>query len=237
MLRYWLFGTHDGKQRHKNMATASNARTYEQEQRYWVNQLRDDQLNFANLILNKGVNGFSNVEAYVQTHPDNHSSREVQAVTAYRMLHCYEVEGYMAAMRQEVVEGVIMSMAEMKEDLTVQIRGYEFLFEGYVTWEDTPSGRIAFVDRLDLVPERLRKYITGHQYYAESEGYQIFLKQYSGKESDKNKARELLAKMQGGLIDRKEVNINAVVAGQVIDDDTSAEDAAAIYARVMTRKD
>lgn len=219
------------------MATASGARNYEQEQRHWVNQLRDDQLAFANLILNKPINGFSNVECYAQSHPGATSSRAYMAVMAQRMLRCYEVDGYLAAMRQETVEGTIMSLDEMKEDLTVQIRGYEFLFEGFVAWEDTPAGRIAFVDRLDLVPESLRKYVTGHQYHAESEGYQLFLKQYSGKESDKNKARELLAKMQGGLIDKKEVNINAAVAGVSINDDTSPEDAAAIYARVMHRKD
>jgi len=138
----------------------------------------------------------------------------------------------MTAMRHEAVSNTIMALDELKEDLTIQIRGYDFLFESVVTWEDTPEGRIAFVDELGQVPLPLRKYVTGYTYHAGSEGYELHLRVYPGRESDRNKARELLAKMQGGLIEKRDLTVRGGIIEEITEL-TSTEDAAKIYKRTM----
>lgn len=214
------------------MASPSGAHTIEQEQRYWINQMRDDELAFANLYLNKATTGYTNSQCYMFTHPTV-KSRQVGYRNAQRLLSSYIISKYLDAMRAEATHHTIMALDEMKEDLTVQIKGYDFLFEGVVTWEDTPEGRIAFVDNLSQVPEKLRKYINGYTYHEDSEGYELHLRSYPGRESDRNKARELLAKMQGGLIEKRDLTVRGGIISEEIKAGTSSEDAAKIYKRVM----
>jgi hypothetical protein len=155
---------------------------------------------------------------------------------ATRMLRSYPVAKYIEAMQHETISDTIMCLDELKEDLTVQIRGYDWLFEGYVSWELTDEGRIAFCSALERVPQRLWRYVIGHTYHEECEGYELHLREYPGRESDKNKARELLAKMQGGLIDRKEHTVKAVSAHKDIEDMTPDE-LAAFYKQTMHNED
>ncbi len=213
------------------MPSASGARTWDDEAEYWSLQLRNDELEFANLVLSKAANGYTLAQCYGLTHP----KVETRLHTAYaeRMKSTHAVSGYLQAMRQETISDTIMSLDELREDLTIQIRGYDHLFDGLVTWEDTPIGRIAFVDRLSDVPVKLRRYVNGHQYHAESEGYELYLRQYPGKEADKNKARQLLAQMQGGLVDRKEVNVTGALIQERIENGMSDTDAEKIYKRAM----
>ncbi len=218
------------------MPTPSKATNYEQEIEYWAAKLRADELEFANLYLNRTVNGYTIGQCYQLTHPNSTSTYASLQANGRRTAHSYSVSGYIQAMRQESVGDTIMGLDELKEDLTIQIRGYDHLFEGYVVWEETPIGRVAFVDKLEDVPERLKKYVNGHLYHAESEGYELYLRQYPGKESDKNKARELLAKMQGGLIERKEVSLNGVLATELIDKRMTDSEVEAAYKRVMRRE-
>ena len=214
------------------MSGASNARTYEQEQRYWVNQLRDDEVAFANLHINKPVTGYTDVQCYQLTHARCKSAVSAHHMAA-RMLNTFAVEKYIESMRDQSLSDTIMSIDELKEDLTIQVKGYDFLFKGIVTWEDTPEGRIAFVDKLSDVPESLRQYVNGYKYHEESEGYELFLREYPGRESDRNKARELLAKMQGGLIEKRDLTVRGAILTEKIKDDTTAEEAAKIYKRFM----
>lgn len=214
------------------MASPSGARTIEQEQRYWINQMRDDELAFANLYLGKPATGYTNWQCYMMTHSVVTSRRTAER-NAARMLRTFAVAKYLDAMRAQVISDTIMDLDELKEDLTIQIKGYEFLFAGVVTWEDTPDGRLAFVDHLGDVPESLRKYVDGHTYHPESEGYELHLRAYPGRESDRNKARELLAKMQGGLIEKRDVTVRGGIIAEEIKEGTSAEAAAKIYKRVM----
>lgn len=218
------------------MPTPSDAKNYEEEQEYWAAKLRIDELEFANLYLNKAVNGYTSMQCYKLSHPNANGNAKTLQTCADRTVKAWNVAGYIQAMRQETVSESIMGLDELKEDLTIQVRGYDHLFEGVVYWEDTPTGRIAFVDSLGDVPEPLRKYVNGHQYHSESEGYELFLRQYPGKEADKNKARQLLAQMQGGLIDRKDINLGGAIVAEKIDAEMTDEDAAAVYKRVMRKE-
>lgn len=213
------------------MASTSNAVDLSKEVAYWASRLRPDELEYANLYLNRSVNGYTAVQCYKLTHPN--VTEKSAGRMATRMIGSYNVAGYIQAMMHESVSDSVMCLEELKEDLTIQIRGYDWLFDGYVTWENTPMGRIAFVDSLEDVPPRLAKYVTGHQYHAESEGYELYLRQYSGKESDKNKARQLLIQMQGGLIDKKEIEVTARGQVQQITDEMSDDDAATVYKNFM----
>ncbi len=214
------------------MSSGSDARNYEQEQRYWQNQMREDELAFANLYLNKAVTGYTNVQCYSLSHSKCRNLTVAHRLAA-RMLHTFAVEKYIEAMRDQSVSDTIMSLDELKEDLTIQVKGYDFLFDGVVTWEDTPEGRLAFVDTLGAVPEALRKYVNGYTYHVDSEGYELHLREYPGRESDRNKARELLAKMQGGLIEKRDLTVRGGMIAEEIKESTTDEEAAKIYKRVM----
>ena len=218
-----------------DVPTPSEASNLENEAEYWAGKLRTDELDFANLVLNKALNGYNHGQCYKLTHPKYTGvGKSVQAI-GWRMANSYHVAGYMQAMRHEAIGDTIMGLEELKEDLTIQIRGYDWLFDGVVYWEDTPTGRMALVDNLDEVPAKLRRYVNGHQYHIESESYELHLRQYAGKESDKNKARELLAKMQGGLIERKEVNLTGAIVASQLDKEMSDDEAAALYKQTMRK--
>ena len=217
------------------MPTPSDASTLANEAEYWAGKLRSDELEFANLLLNKSINGYTQGQSYRLTHPNFNGLDKSADGIGNRMASSYHVAGYMQAMRQESVGDTIMGLEELKEDLTICVRGYDWLFDGYVYWEDTPTGRIACVDSLDDVPARLRRYVNGHQYHTESECYELHLRAYAGKESDKNKARELLAKMQGGLIERKEVMLTGGLVTAQLDKDMTDDEAAALYKRTMRK--
>ena len=114
------------------MASVTNARTHEQEQKYWVGQLADHELAFCNLYLNKVVTGYTNIQCYMLTHPECRSLSSAGRCST-RMLRTYAVEKYLESMRHESVSNTLMSLDELKEDLTIQIKGYGFLFDGVVT--------------------------------------------------------------------------------------------------------
>lgn len=210
-------------------------RTFEEEQLHWANQLREDEFEFANLYLQKAVNGYTSRQCYSLTHPN--ASFNSAATLCTQMLRSYPVSRYIEACRQETISSTVMGLEELKEDLTIQVRGYDHLFDGVVSWESTPDGLVAVCDRVDLVPARLRKYVNGYDYDEDNETYILHLREYPGKESDRNKARELLAKMQGGLVDRREHTIKGALAHAEVTDDMDANQVAGIYKSIMTGKE
>ena len=219
------------------MPSPSSAKTWQEEIDYWARTLREDQLEFARLVSVRESEGNSLGDCYRITHPKaSGSSTRTLDTLGYRMAASYTVRCYIKALQQEVVSEAIMGLDELRADLTIQVHGYEHLFDGYVEWVDGASGRIAFIEKLADIPEALRKYMDGYVYLTESEGYELLLRPYPGKESDRNTARKLLAQLQGGLIDKREVQLTATVVAGQIESTMSDDDAASIYKQVMRQE-
>lgn len=108
------------------------------------------------------------------------------------------------------------SLDEIRGYLTKQVRGVEELLDEVLfeqiyqrinkeTGEVTGFAQGRFILSLDDIPQHLIRYVEGAQYNESVGAFQVYVK---GEEAtkDRNKAAEMLVRMQGGFIDKQEVS-------------------------------
>lgn len=175
---------------------------------------------FCDLYIQRDVNNLEIADIAAKLWPDMlHPAHK-----AARVLKRPDVQAYLTALQSDFTHGVEMQLAEIRLRLAQDVRGVHDRFP-YLEWlpVQDEKGRTRFKPHIlsvDDIPPEDRRYIamleeSDNGYYAVTLVDDLLPK-------DRNKAYEMLIRMQGGFNDN--VNLNASVRTVTPDDVNNAPD-------------
>lgn len=187
---------------------------------------------FCDLYIQRDINNLEIADIAAKLWPDMlHPAQK-----AARVLKRTDVQAYLTALQSDFTHGVEMQLAEIRLRLAQDVRGVHDRFP-YLEWlpVQDEKGRTRFKPHIlsvDDIPPEDRRYIamleeSDNGYYAVTLVDDLLPK-------DRNKAYEMLIRMQGGFNDN--VNLNASVRTVTPDDVTNAPDSKAacdLYQQAM----
>lgn len=187
---------------------------------------------FCDLYIQRDINNLEIADIAAKLWPDMlHPAQK-----AARVLKRPDVQSYLTALQSDFTHGVEMQLAEIRLRLAQDVRGVHDRFP-YLEWLPVrdEKGRTRFKPHIlsvDDIPPEDRRYIamleeSDNGYYAVTLVDDLLPK-------DRNKAYEMLIRMQGGFNDN--VNLNASVRTVTPDDVTNAPDSKAacdLYQQAM----
>lgn len=187
---------------------------------------------FCDLYIQRDINNLEIADIAAKLWPDMlHPAQK-----AARVLKRPDVQSYLTALQSDFTHGVEMQLAEIRLRLAQDVRGVHDRFP-YLEWlpVQDEKGRTRFKPHIlsvDDIPPEDRRYIamleeSDNGYYAVTLVDDLLPK-------DRNKAYEMLIRMQGGFNDN--VNLNASVRTVTPDDVNNAPDSKAacdLYQQAM----
>lgn len=175
---------------------------------------------FCDLYIQRDINSLSNSDIVSQVWPDINCPGQKAA----RLLKRPDVNKYLIARQTDICQSVEMGLSEIRLRLAQDVRGIEDRFP-YLEWLPVrdEKDRIKFKPHIlsvDDIPPEDRRYIAMLE--ESDNGYYAVTLVDDLQPKDRNKAYEMLIRMQGGFNDN--VNLNASVRTVTPDDVNNAQD-------------
>ncbi|MGI4260765.1 terminase small subunit [Klebsiella pneumoniae] len=186
--------------------------------------LTAEQLEFANLYLTKSSHGMTDVECYQAAFPG--CTKGTATVNSSRLVrHNPKVRAYLDAHNIERLADNIASLDELKVSLTEMVRAdiTELARWETVYGEDGGAVPVPCIRKFEDVPPELRRLIKSITYTKMGPKIEYY---------DKQRAMDMLIKMQGGYTER--VELSGRVDGVQISAEMTPEQATDIY-RTMVK--
>ncbi len=175
---------------------------------------------FCDLYIQRDINQLENSDIAEKIWPGIISPGQKAA----RILKRSDVQAYLTALQSEFTDAVEMGLAEIRLRLAQDVRGVHDRFP-YLEWlpVQDEKGRTKFLPHIlsvDDIPPEDRRYIAMLE--ESDNGYYAVTLVDDLQPKDRNKAYEMLIRMQGGFNDN--VNLNASVRTVTPDDVANAHD-------------
>lgn len=175
---------------------------------------------FCDLYIQRDINQLENSDIAEKIWPGIISPGQKAA----RILKRSDVQTYLTALQSEFTDAVEMGLAEIRLRLAQDVRGVHDRFP-YLEWlpVQDEKGRTKFMPHIlsvDDIPPEDRRYIAMLE--ESDNGYYAVTLVDDLQPKDRNKAYEMLIRMQGGFNDN--VNLNASVRTVTPDDVANAHD-------------
>lgn len=187
---------------------------------------------FCDLYIQRDINNLEIADIAAKIWPKmSHPAQK-----AARVLKRPNVQAYLTALQSDFTHGVEMQLAEIRLRLAQDVRGVHDRFP-YLEWlpVQDEKGRTRFKPHIlsvDDIPPEDRRYIAMLE--ESDNGYYAVTLVDDLQPKDRNKAYEMLIRMQGGFNDN--VNLNASVRTVTPDDVNNAPDSKAacdLYQQAM----
>lgn len=175
---------------------------------------------FCDLYVQRDINQLENSDIAAKIWPDIISPGQKAA----RVLKNTDVQAYLTSLQSDFTDAIEMGLAEIRLRLAQDVRGVHDRFP-YLEWlpVQDEKGRTKFLPHIlsvDDIPPEDRRYIAMLE--ESDNGYYAVTLVDDLQPKDRNKAYEMLIRMQGGFNDN--VNLNASVRTVTPDDVANAHD-------------
>lgn len=175
---------------------------------------------FCDLYIQRDINQLENSDIVMKIWPDINNAGQKAA----RVLKRSDVQAYLISLQSDYSDVVEMGLAEIRLRLAQDVRGVVDRFP-YLEWlpVQDEKGRTQFKPHIlsvDDIPPEDRRYIAMLE--ESDNGYYAVTLVDELQPKDRNKAFEMLIRMQGGFNDN--VNLNASVRSVTPDDVSNATD-------------
>lgn len=175
---------------------------------------------FCDLYIQRDINQLENSDIAAKIWPDVNNPGQKAA----RVLKRTDVQAYLISLQSDFTDVVEMGLTEIRLRLAQDVRGIEDRFP-YLEWLPVrdEKDRVTFKPHIlsvDDIPPEDRRYIAMLE--ESDNGYYAVTLIDDLQPKDRNKAYEMLIRMQGGFNDN--VNLNASVRTVTPDDVNNAQD-------------
>ncbi len=198
-------------------------------------ELSPEQLNFANLWLDRANNGLSNAQCVLRSYP-GHNTEAAAATTAHRLLSNTKVLNYLDAMGSHALESVGESLSSRVEWWKRAASTAEELLEPFckrvvIPGEDNDECKHLWVNSTDDIPNHLQQYVVRYKRYLLG-GYTLETRELFDPKT-RAKASENLDKITGNSVERVELSGAVGNLVQTVPDGASIEDIAQLYQKAL----
>lgn len=198
-------------------------------------ELSPEQLNFANLWLDRANNGLSNAQCVLRSYP-GHNTEAAAATTAHRLLSNTKVLNYLDAMGSHALESVGESLSSRVEWWKRAASTAEELLEPFckrvvIPDEDNDECKHLWVNSTDDIPNHLQQYVVRYKRYLLG-GYTLETRELFDPKT-RAKASENLDKITGNSVERVELSGAVGNLVQTVPDGASIEDIAQLYQKAL----
>lgn len=198
-------------------------------------ELSPEQLNFANLWLDRANNGLSNAQCVLRSYP-GHNTEAAAATTAHRLLSNTKVLNYLDAMGSHALESVGESLSSRVEWWKRAASTAEELLEPFckrvvIPGEDNDECKHLWVNSTDDIPNHLQQYVVRYKRYLLG-GYTLETRELFDPKT-RAKALENLDKITGNSVERVELSGAVGNLVQTVPDGASIEDIAQLYQKAL----
>lgn len=175
---------------------------------------------FCDLYIQRDINQLENSDIVAKIWPDIINPGQKAA----RVLKNTDVQAYLTSLQTDFTDAIEMGLSEIKLRLAQDVRGVQDRFP-YLEWLPVrdEKDRVKFLPHIlsvDDIPPEDRRYIAMLE--ESDNGYYAVTLVDELQPKDRNKAFEMLIRMQGGFNDN--VNLNASVRTVTPDDVANAQD-------------
>lgn len=175
---------------------------------------------FCDLYIQRDINQLENSDIVAKIWPDIINPGQKAA----RVLKNTDVQAYLTSLQTDFTDAIEMGLSEIKLRLAQDVRGVQDRFP-YLEWLPVrdEKDRVKFKPHIlsvDDIPPEDRRYIAMLE--ESDNGYYAVTLVDELQPKDRNKAFEMLIRMQGGFNDN--VNLNASVRTVTPDDVANAQD-------------
>ena len=175
---------------------------------------------FCDLYVQRDINQLENSDIVAKIWPDIINPGQKAA----RVLKNTDVQAYLTSLQTDFTDAIEMGLTEIKLRLAQDVRGVQDRFP-YLEWLPVrdDKDRVKFLPHIlsvDDIPPEDRRYIAMLE--ESDNGYYAVTLVDELQPKDRNKAFEMLIRMQGGFNDN--VNLNASVRTVTPDDVANAQD-------------
>lgn len=198
-------------------------------------ELSPEQLNFANLWLDRANNGLSNAQCVLRSYP-GHNTEAAAATTAHRLLSNTKVLNYLDAMGSHALESVGESLSSRVEWWKRAASTAEELLEPFckrvvIPGTDDYECKHLWVNSTDDIPNHLQQYVVRYKRYLLG-GYTLETRELFDPKT-RAKASENLDKITGNSVERVELSGAVGNLVQTVPDGASIEDIAQLYQKAL----
>lgn len=198
-------------------------------------ELSPEQLNFANLWLDRANNGLSNAQCVLRSYP-GHNTEAAAATTAHRLLSNTKVLNYLDAMGSHALESVGESLSSRVEWWKRAASTAEELLEPFckrvvIPGADDDECKHLWVNSTDDIPNHLQQYVVRYKRYLLG-GYTLETRELFDPKT-RAKASENLDKITGNSVERVELSGAVGNLVQTVPEGASIEDIAQLYQKAL----
>lgn len=198
-------------------------------------ELSPEQLNFANLWLDRANNGLSNAQCVLRSYP-GHNTEAAAATTAHRLLSNTKVLNYLDAMGSHALESVGESLSSRVEWWKRAASTAEELLEPFckrvvIPGENNDECKHLWVNSTDDIPNHLQQYVVRYKRYLLG-GYTLETRELFDPKT-RAKASENLDKITGNSVERVELSGAVGNLVQTVPEGASIEDIAQLYQKAL----